>query len=168
MHAKLSRYRQYQGLIGAAFAILVTIVWGQMALGELQPVPPLPISASQIQFTYESQDGEFAFPCRHEINHPVLLDWDVRCADPARPQTERRFTVHLRVFRFTKSRPPKTAYQILFEVTNHAIPIGRQGHYVGSTMWMRFDGKAPLSSLSLSQDIENTTALSMRLGLSDY
>jgi hypothetical protein len=125
----------------------------------------LPLDASMLTFEYGSEDGEVVYPCKHEINHPVLLDWKVTCADPARPASARTYFVHLRLAIYTRATNPKQALQVMYYVTDRTRPPGTAGRDNGSYTWVNLKDLSALHSLELSQEIENVNMLTVRITL---
>lgn len=111
-----------------------------------------------IRFSYETHDGSTVLECKHyprssvdgESNH----DWDVLCgADGVKP---RRYGVHLLVREWHRERRPRTAFEILYWVTDRNN--GALSSFSSTSLRLTVDERSPMSELSMSQSLENDYA----------
>lgn len=160
---------KHQPMLRLAIACASALLLPSLALAEV-PAPqrpaqgaPLAISAGQLEFEFGSQDGDMVFPCRHKLLNPITQDWEVVCGDQAKPDTIRKYTVHLWVKTYTRPTPPKMSYEVLHWVTDHQAKPGSGSQYVGTTLWFRLREPSDLHSIDLAQDVESVNSLRTRI-----
>jgi hypothetical protein len=117
------------------------------------PGNDIKITAENLSFAYQSNDGRSDLACVHHLDNPDSQDWGVTCQDPknAKNGTKRPFSVHLWVTRYDTVDGPKL--EILYWITN-----GTTGESSSQTNWMHFDKDFSLKKLELSNGVDGDTA----------
>ena len=120
----------------------------------------------RMKFEFSTQDGEFVMPCTFRVGNPVALNLEVTCTSPAGfSLPPRHFSVHLRLFAYTKPQAPRRSYELLYWVTDRDAKPGDGGRFAGTTLWYHLEDVSSLMRVDASQDIGPVHYLNLRLDL---
>lgn len=145
---------------------LLTLLWAQnafCAFGLQQSKVPAQfkyfkvrqIQTKDINFNYSSADGEIQLKCDFYFAAPELHDWNVWCGKGT--ALFRTFRVHLLFREYRHTVLEKSAYEVLYWVTDRDQPI--QKAFSSTSSWLEFNNISSMSKISLSQGVENDYAL---------
>ena len=105
----------------------------------------------QIEFTYQSVDGEIKLKCDHFRDTDKLLDWNVWCGKGTK--LFKKYKAHLNIQKIRNSVLDLTEYTLMFEVVDRNKSLDKA--FYSSVQTISLQGKAPLRYLKLHQRIEN-------------
>lgn len=101
-----------------------------------------------LDFKYQSFDGQIVYKCNHkEINE--WGDWEVICGD----KSQKIFSVHLLVNKYTRPRLPRVSFEILYWITDR-----KTMEAAGATTWLHLRNESDLYAINASQSTAEDTA----------
>ena len=146
----------------SAVSSIILALAAVSAIAGTLPGGNLKITEKMLRFRYIPIEGDGQTTCTHTLLDPDSQDWAVRCG----AKTE--FRVHLWVTAYTHASAPLLSYETLFWVTQTAGIRAGSPSVTGTTIWTHLKDPSALSSLELSQQIENGGAdLSLEIKVLD-
>lgn len=112
------------------------------------------IQEDDVVFTYKSNDGTINLKCAHVYDNPQSFDWDVWCGKGTK--SLRQFRVHFLVRKFESRSSQRSAFEVLYWVTDRDRPITKS--FSSTSSWIQFKNAADLEKMSFSQGVENDYA----------
>ncbi len=112
------------------------------------------LKEDDVTFHYMSNDGTIDLKCAHVFDKPGAWDWDVWCGKGT--NMLRMFRVHFLIRQYQSKVANKTAYEVLYWVTDRDQPTTKA--FSSTTTWLQFNSLTTADMLSFSQGVENDYA----------
>lgn len=112
------------------------------------------IQEDEVTFQYSNNDGSIELQCAHVYDKPDAWDWDVWCGKGT--NMLRMFRVHFLVRQYKSAVAEKTAFEVLYWVTDRDQPSTKA--FSSTITWLQFNNRADAEMLSFSQGVENDYA----------
>lgn len=112
------------------------------------------IQEDDVVFNYSSNDGSLDLKCTAFYEKPESWDWDVWCGKGT--STLKIFRVHFLLRKYKAKDADKTAYEVLYLVTDRNQPTSKA--FSSTSQWLQFKRSTDAEVLSFSQGVENDYA----------
>ncbi|MEK2688975.1 hypothetical protein [Bdellovibrio sp. GT3] len=113
-------------------------------------IGPKKVTEDNVQFRWMSNDGEIILKCAHVYDRPDAWDWDVWCGKGTKMLRE--FRVHFLVQEYNHAKLEKTAFQVLYWVTDRNSEPRK---FDSMSQWLQFSGKPEVEFFDFSVGVEN-------------